>query len=297
MRLAANQLPSTVSLSTREGVELIEIENRFAKATITTFGACVLSYIPQDQQDLLWVSDQAIYDGTKPVRGGIPVCWPWFGKATTEGYPAHGFVRSQVWQLESAEQLESGTTQICLKIEQAELSKNYFKPDFDLRLIVEVGQTLRLTLSTDLQGLDVTDITEALHTYFNVANPQTLTISGLDGSTHLDKLNEARLPEQQHGAVELKPARDSVYQNQPNDMIIHDTDNQRNIHIKTSNANSAVIWNPGPEIVKGFADISNQGWKEFACVESGNVLADAVKVTPQQNHSFSVEYWIENCSN
>ena len=296
MSLSQLSLPSSIKRTKPEGIELIEIENEFAKAVITTHGASVLSYQPQNQQDLLWVSSEAVFDGSKPVRGGIPICWPWFGNATTEGWPAHGFVRNQVWQLEKAEQLENGHTSITLQIEHTEQSKRYFSPDFKLSLKVEVGPKLRLTLSTKLQGTETAEITEALHTYFNIANPETLKVSGLAGSMHFDKLDETKPAEPQGDLVELLPPRDSVYQNQSNDMVIHDTENQRNIHIKTDNVRSAVIWNPGPEIVKSFSDINNQGWKEFACVEPGNVLSDAQIVTPEKVHRLTVEYWIENYS-
>lgn len=285
---------SGVHFSVRDGIELIEVENAFAKAVVTTHGACVLSFTPKGQQDLLWVSDQSVYDGSKPVRGGIPVCWPWFGQAVRNGYPAHGFVRNQKWQVEKVSQLSGGQTRISLIVSANEASKQYWPDDFKLQLCIEVGSQLTLSLTTFNESNDPVTITEAFHTYFNIGNPQTLVISGLDGSTHSDKLDDNALPENQEGDVKLLPPRDSVYLQQQGDIVIHDTENSRRIRIKSRNACSAVVWNPGPEIVKGFADIDDAAWKEFACVESGNVIDDFVTIPAGAKHTVSVQYSIES---
>ena len=283
---------SGVSFKQLDGIEVIEIDNEFAKASVTTYGACVLSYVPQQQQDLLWVSNQAVYDGSKPVRGGIPVCWPWFGKALTSNLPAHGFVRNKEWQLEKLELLESGVTRLHLTTKSDEQTKAIWPYEFELSLTIEVGRKLILSLTTVNCDSDAFTVTEALHTYFNIGLPQGLRIEGLGESIHCDKLNENALPEQQSGEVVLNPPMDSVFQHVKKELMLHDEVNERAIRIRSRNANSAVVWNPGAEIVKGFSDIAAQGWKEFACVESGNVLDDFVTIAPGSKHTLSVEYSI-----
>lgn len=285
-----------VTFSKRDGVELIYIENEFAKATITTYGATVLSFIPHGQRDILWVSDTAVYDGTKPVRGGVPVCWPWFGGAATPGLPAHGFVRNMVWQVEKVVQLENGETRILLMCRSDENTLKIWPHEFELKLCVQVSHSLTLTLTTVNLGNEAVEITEALHTYFAVGNPVGLAIKGLENSTHLDKLVDNAPPEIQKEVLLLNPAKDSVYLNQTGDITIVDSDNSREIKIEKRNSQSSVVWNPGPEIVKGFADIDDQAWLEFACVESGNVLDNVVNVPVYSEHFLSVKYSVKTNS-
>ncbi|WEJ62584.1 D-hexose-6-phosphate mutarotase [Thiomicrorhabdus lithotrophica] len=282
-----------IQFTTREAVELIEIDNQFAKATITTMGGSVLSFIPKGQKDLLWVSDSAIYDGSKPIRGGVPICWPWFGGAKQPGLPAHGFVRSMVWTVEKAAHLDTGETRVLLACESNEKTLEQWPHVFKLKLCVEVGASLTLTLISANLSDESVDITEALHTYFSVANPIGMQIKGLEQSTHLDKLVDNAPAEIQTDVVVLNPPKDSVYLNQTGTVSIVDADNERQIVIHKRNSQSSVVWNPGPEIVKGFADIDDQAWLDFACVESGNVLEDFITLPAKAEHMLSVQYLVK----
>lgn len=285
---------SSVTLSMREGVEIIEIQNQYACASVSTFGATVLSYTPVGQADLLWVSKDAVYDQSKPIRGGIPVCWPWFGRSQIEGYPAHGVVRNKVWRLERTETAEDGTTSVTLVTFADDATKVYWPHEFKLSLTVEVGAELNVTLTTqNLSDVSV-DITEALHTYFQIADPRGLVIDGLEGSVHVDKLVENADPETQKEPLVLQPAKDSVYFDQHDDINIEDRGHGRVINICKQHSQSTVVWNPGPEIVKGFSDMDDDAWLEFVCVESGNVFDNAVKIHPHSEHSLIVTYSIKN---
>ncbi|MDX1352191.1 MAG: D-hexose-6-phosphate mutarotase [Thiomicrorhabdus sp.] len=285
-----------VRFSTRDGVELIHIENQFAKATITTYGASVLSFIPHGQREVLWVSDTAVYDGSKPVRGGVPVCWPWFGAAKQTGLPAHGFVRNMVWQVDKVARLEDDEIRISLVCRSNDETLKIWPHEFELKLCVQVSSNLTLTLTTVNLSDEEVEITEAMHTYFSVANPVGLLIKGLEESTHLDKLTDNAPAETQKEAVVLNPPKDSVYLNQSGVVSIMDSDNSREIIIEKRNSQSSVVWNPGPEIVKDFADIDDQAWLEFACVESGNVLDNCVLVPARGEHLLSVKYSVKTTS-
>ena len=181
-----------VSFSMQENIMMINVENAFASALITTHGGSVLSYTPKNGQDLLWVSPTAVYNGQKPVRGGVPVCWPWFGASTENASaPAHGFVRNAVWRLDHVANLESGVTEIVLTFDSSPETLAIWPHSFHLALKIEVGEKLAMSLITsNLNDHDI-QITEAFHTYFNVADARNLVIAGLEGSTHLDKLSNA----------------------------------------------------------------------------------------------------------
>lgn len=283
---------SGVTFLVRDGIDIIRVENQYASAEITTFGGSVLSYVPKGHQDLLWVSGSAVYDGSKPVRGGIPVCWPWFGKAETSGLPAHGFVRSMLWRLQQVDQSESGVVSVTLACESNAETKKYWPYAFKLLLNIQIGSALTLSLTTHNLNSEEMCITEALHTYFSVGNPEGLIVSGLEGAVHLDKLVDDAAPETQDDVVEVHPAKDSVYLDQVGKAVIEDKHNNRRIVIEKSESQSSVVWNPGPDIVQGFADIDNDAWLEFVCVESGNVLDNVVRIPAQSTHTLSVQYSI-----
>jgi glucose-6-phosphate 1-epimerase len=277
-----------VSFSMQENIMMIDVENEFASAQITTHGGCVLSFTPKGGKDLLWVSPTAIYNGQKPVRGGVPICWPWFGANTQEASaPAHGFVRNAVWHLEHIANLDSGVTEIVLTFDSNAETLTIWPHSFHLALKIIVGEKLAMSLiTTNLSEHDI-QITEAFHTYFNVADARDLVITGLGGSTHLDKLSNA--PAEQKGdTLVLKPPKDSVYLNQTADILIKDAANNRNIVIEKQHADSAVVWNPGPVTVKGFADVPDDLWPAFVCVEAGNVFENAVMIASGQKHTMTM---------
>lgn len=288
----ANQFSAeSVRFSMRDSLMLIEVDNALAQATITTHGASVLSFKPKNQtEDLLWVSPTAVFNGEKAVRGGIPVCWPWFGQAREAGLPAHGFVRNLVWHLDHVADLPSGQTELVLNSQDSEKTRALWPHRFHLQLKIEIGERLALSLTTfNPNDYDI-EITEALHTYFKVSDASGLEIQGLEKSLHLDKLRENAPPQRQESSVTLNPPQDSVYLNQIGEVVIRDEGLQRGVRIDSQHAASTVVWNPGSEIVKGFVDIPDDTWPQFACVESGNVLDNAVMVPSGEKHTLTVIY-------
>lgn len=280
-----------VTFSMKDQLMMIDVENDFAQATLTTHGATVLSFIPKTGssagEDIIWVSPAALYDGKKPVRGGVPVCWPWFGAHPTEqGMPAHGVVRNATWQLEAVNALENGIIEVIMSISASEQTLALWPHAFNLSLRVEIGEQLAMTLTTHNPNAYDLEITEALHTYFAVADCQNTVIKGLDKAVHLNKLEEVPA-EAQEGDVTLKPPMDSVYLGQLGPMTFEDVNHHRTICIE-QNGQSAVVWSPGPEGVKGFADIPDQVWSTFMCVEAGNVLGNSVTVPSESKHHFSM---------
>lgn len=285
-----------VRLFMREQLMMIEVENDFAKATITPHGACVLSFVPKSGnpsgEDLLWVSETAVYTGEKPVRGGIPVCWPWFGQAPEAGLPAHGFVRNRVWHLDSVRNLEAGLTEIVLMLESDEASLALWPHAFRLELRIEVGTELVMTLTThNLNNHDI-EVTEAFHSYFTVSDAESILVEGLDHSFCYDKLTNSD-PIQQTGSLEIVPPIDSVFIDQSMPVKINDAQLQRKICIEKGNSHSAVVWNPGPEIIKGFADMENDAWTTMLCVEAGNVLQNAVWIPSGEKHKMIMKLYAE----
>lgn len=286
-----------VTFSMQDHLMMIDIDNAFASAQLTTHGACVLSFVPKQGVsagcDVLWVSPSSVYDGSKPVRGGIPICWPWFGKATEDGLPAHGFVRNKVWHLHHVAQTPEGETELELRLASDEQTLALWPHAFQLVLKVVVGQHLSMSLTT----LNVNDhdleLTEAFHTYFQVADSRALPVNGLEGSTCLDKLTFAPGVPQTEPLV-VHPPIDSVFASQSGLVTIEDKGNARRILVSAQDSRSKVVWNPGPEIIKGFADMPNDAWPGMVCVEAGNVLDDAVMVPSEQVHHLTMTLSVES---
>ncbi len=163
------------------GFAFVKIHNDKADALISLYGGQVLSYQKPQQPDVFFLSDKAYYQNGKAIKGGVPICWPWFGNdPQNKGRPAHGFARNSLWQLSAAEQLENGDTLVELQLSPNELSRPLWPHDFLLSLKVTVGDELTLQLTTHNKDPQAFEITQALHTYFALESIDALRISGLE---------------------------------------------------------------------------------------------------------------------
>jgi glucose-6-phosphate 1-epimerase len=160
-----------------------EINNARAHATVSTYSGQVLSYRPKDRQDdLLFVSDKAYYEEGKAIKGGIPVCWPWFGADPENlGRPAHGFVRNRQWQVTGSESLADGSTKIIMGITDNNATRALWPHPFRLDIEITVGDSLKVELVTHNTGNGSITISQALHTYFRVGDIGKVSVLGLDG--------------------------------------------------------------------------------------------------------------------
>ncbi|BBP47082.1 D-hexose-6-phosphate mutarotase [Thiosulfatimonas sediminis] len=281
-------------------VPMIEVDNDYATARMTTHGATVLSYCPKDSkgkagEDLIWVSDNAIYDNKTPVRGGVPICWPWFGAYKAEfnspledgAEPqGHGLVRKKSWHLARIETLKNGATLVEFTTQADAETRAIWPYEFLLSLQVVVGETLGLTLTTSNLNPIPLKITEALHTYFKLPINAKLLVDGLQGAEEIDTLKDNQSRDVTEKLL-VKPPMDSVYlQVQPT--LTVSAGGKPALQIEASNAASSVLWNPGPETVKGFKDIHPDHWTQFVCIENGNIWDDAVTIAPEGKHRLQI---------
>lgn len=276
-----------VNIRLEDQVILIEVENEFGRAVMSPFGATVMQYQPAGQAPVLWQSPTAVFDGKKPIRAGIPVCWPWFGKAKVEGKPAHGFVRNRDWQIASIETLPQGT-KVVFAMESDEQTLEIWPVEFRVELAITVGAQLTVELITHNRSEETIEITEALHTYFTVSDVNTVVVEGLAGSETINTLQQPLEKQAVCGALDVQAPMDSVYVNQTGSSQIIDKALGRVITIAKAESASAVVWNPGPETVKGFADIPHELWPNFLCVEAGNVWDNAVQIPSNSSHTMTM---------
>ncbi len=276
-----------------------EIDNAGGAATLCLQGAHVVTWAPKGQAEaVIWVSEAAKYGPGKSIRGGVPVCWPWFGPhATEKSYPGHGFARTVPWRVIASQALAGGETQIKLMLMPNEQTRTQFAKACRVELTATVGATLRIDLVTTNLDHEAVEIGEALHTYFRIGDIGTARVVGLDGCEYVDKV-EGGQRKQQSGAVTFSGEVDRVYVNTESACVIEDPDLGRRIRITTTGSRSTVVWTPWLEKAEKMADFGpgrhNQGgWREMVCVESGNALDNVVAVPAGESHTLTVVYGVE----
>ncbi|WP_432719808.1 D-hexose-6-phosphate mutarotase [Jeongeupia wiesaeckerbachi] len=257
------------------GLPLLSVANAQGKALIALQGAHLVSFVPAGGEDLLWLSPKAVFTEGKAIRGGIPLCLPWFG-GHPGGKPAHGFARVSNWRVDAAEQLADGAIRVVLVLEPNALSNTLWGDDFRAELAVTVGSALTLALSFTHRGAAPVTFSQAFHTYFAVGDVRQARIDGLDGTTFINTVGGANTRHPQAGTLQLGDATDRVYVNVPAEQTI--TTASQTIRI-VSDTQSAVIWNPWAESAAKMADVGDD-WAGFVCVERGDVFDNVVELAP-----------------
>jgi glucose-6-phosphate 1-epimerase len=270
-----------------------EINNARAHATISTYSGQLLSYRPKDQQeDLLFVSDKAYYEDGKAIRGGIPVCWPWFGPdPENRGRPAHGFVRNRQWQVSGSESLADGSTKITLSITDNEATRTLWPHPFRLDIEITVGDTLRVELITHNTGNDSITISQALHSYFRIGEISKVSVLGLDGINYLDKASDFS-QKTQLGPIAISGEVDRIYTDVTSDQTINDASLKRQITVASSGCSTIVMWNPWVEIAASMADLNDDDYLRMLCVETANAGPETVTIAAGNSYRLTAEYAI-----
>ncbi len=267
------------------------ISNDQARATVSLYAGQVLSWQPKAMQhDVLFLSDLAYYQAGKAIKGGVPVCWPWFGPDPQgKGRPAHGFARTSAWEVLNTAALDNGATQLVLGLKLNDRTRSLWEGDIEAQLEITVGDTLRLALTTHNRGNEPIDLSQALHTYFAVGDIAKTMVSGLEDRTYIDKVDNSR-QKVQLGAVTVSGEIDRIYTGVDRELQIHDAAYNRVIHIRAGGSASAVVWNPWQAIAAGMADLGDEDYRHMLCVETTNAGPDVVKLAAGATHTLSAEY-------
>ena len=276
------------------GIIVAEIMSQFSRVTISTYGAQVLSYLPEGEvEDVLFLSEKAIYGHGKAIRGGVPVCWPCFSDDDS-GFdlPAHGFARNQVWQVIATNLREDRSVTISLALGHTDASMAIWPYEFSLVLEVVVSDSLEIVLTTKNLSQESFTITQALHTYFNIRDIDDIAIVGLDKLKYLDKLAHFSEKRQQ-GHCQVAGEIDRVYLTPPQTVNLTNTGFVRDIVITSAGTETLVVWNPGRETASLLSDIDATAYKNFICIETANALVDKVLIGAGACHSISAKYKVE----
>ena len=268
------------------GLPIADINTPLGNARVALQGAQVLAWQPAGQQPVIWVSKAAVFEPGKGVRGGVPVCWPWFG--AREGLPAHGFVRTRMWQVRETTRAPTGEVTLRLGIVDDVATRTLWAYGFDLELVVTVGKTLTMALTTLNTGDMPLPVTQALHTYFCVGQIDQTSVQGLDTCHYLDKVQNFA-SHQQSGAIRFTGETDRIYIDTAADCLINDVANHRVVRVAKQGSASTVVWNPWSEREKAFADMAAGEYQQMLCVETCNAGPDQVVVLPGESHTLVAE--------
>ena len=265
----------------------IQIDNQFAEASIALHGAQVMTFQPKGHKPVLWLSRDAIYAEGVPIRGGIPICWPWFGGYPDGTLPAHGFARRRFWQLDAIEQISSGATRVVISDCDDENSRFLWDHAFRLELTVLVGRDLSLSLKMTNSGATAYDISAALHSYFSVGDISRVDISGFDNVEYIDQL-ECKQRRVQRGAIHFEGELDRIYQDALADEVMHDNSLQRTIRLRKTGSRSSVVWNPWARKSASMDDFEGGAYRHMLCVETSNAGDDIIRLPPGGSHNLGV---------
>ncbi len=274
------------------GLPMINVSNDHADAVISVYAGQVLSFTPKGAADVLFVSDKAYYAEGKAIKGGVPICWPWFGADPEgKGRPAHGFMRNRMWSEWETRENANGSTTVILGVESSPETLAIWPHAFRLAMEITVGNTLQLALVTRNTGDVAFNITQAMHTYFAVGDIAQTTVTGLEGTQYLDKAADGNgATKQQDGAISINSEVDRVYLGVPAELAIVDGALNRTIRITSSGNKTAVVWNPWAKIAAGMADLQDDDYLRFVCVETTNAADDVVEVAAGGEFRLVAEY-------
>jgi len=276
------------------GFPFIEVTNERASALVSIYAGQVLAFRPAGlAEDLLFLSDRAYFQQGKAIKGGIPICWPWFGPDPEAlGRPAHGFVRNRQWSVLDAQGDDPAETRLLLGLNDSPETREIWPYAFEMRLEIRIGSTLGLALMTRNRDQRDFTITQALHTYFKVGDIAGVEVRGLEGKDYLDKVDDGSR-KIQSGAVSIVEEVDRIYLDAGGELCLDDPVLQRRIRIVASGSKTAVVWNPWARLAEQMADLDAQDYRQMLCVETANAADDKVIVVPAGEHRLQVEYRIE----
>ncbi len=278
-----NKLLETKTL--HNGFSYFLVTNKNATAKIALQGAHVFHFQRHGNPPLLFISNKSHFETGKAIRGGIPICWPWFGKHKSNStFPQHGFARTALWQCIETKEDNDLSTEITLQLENTQKNKKLWPYKTDLRLKITISDTLSLQLITINRDTRSFTLSSALHSYFAVSNIANVIIKGLNNTPFNDTLTMEH--KQQTDDITITEETDRVYQEVYQPIELHDK--ERVIRIHNEGSKSVVLWNPWIEKSLTMTDLDNNGYKNMLCIETANAFKDERSLAPGETHTLGM---------
>jgi glucose-6-phosphate 1-epimerase len=277
-------LDGKINFTENKGLVKLTAQTKFSKLECYLHGAHITSFVINNAEDLLWLSPMAIFEKGKAIRGGIPLCWPWFGKHPSgSSLQQHGFARNNIFDVKATKELENGDLQIVLALTANEATMKVWPYHFSLELHIMAGMSLSIELVTHNLDSKVFSVTEAIHSYFNVRDVSNVRLNGLQGSIYYDQLVDNDFVQTELNC-QFTRETDRIYQAPDNDILLLQ-DNAPKIRIQQEHGNAVVVWNPWIEKAKLMGDFPDNGFKNMLCLEAANVRYSSIELAPGASRS------------
>jgi glucose-6-phosphate 1-epimerase len=271
------------------GLAKLTITGPMAEAEIYLHGAQVTAWRPAGEAEVIFLSEHSKWEDGRAIRGGIPVCFPWFrAKADDPNAPAHGFVRTKEWNLESVHAEGDGTVSVVCATRCDEGSRRWWPHEFRLAHRITVGKTLGIELTVTNTGSTAFPFEEALHTYFSVADVEQVEVRGLEGIAFLDNVEGNRRKVQAEG-LRLAGPLDNAYIESRGAVELADPVLGRVVRTAKENSSTTIVWNPWRQGAAKLSDLGDEEWRQMICVEASNILGGAISLDPGREHTMHAE--------
>ena len=277
-------------------LDFVETEHGLVKSTISLDGVASELYLQgahltawqPGERPVLFTSPNSAFAPGRAIRGGIPIIFPWFGANRHEpAAPQHGFARTAPWRLDSVETAGRELLTLTLSLGDGDVGSPLWPEPFRAIYTVTFAPTLSLRLAVQNRATHAITFEEALHAYFAISDIGTIAISGLAGTTYIDKTQAARRKPQTAALVTITGETDRVYLDTPGRCAIEDRGWRRRVVIEKVGAASSVVWNPWAEKAAVMADLGDPAWRGMVCVETGNIADNEVRLAADDEHQMS----------
>ena len=269
-----------------DGFEYITVTNEAASAKIALQGAHLFEYSAKERADYIWLSRESSFKEGEAIRGGIPLCWPRFGNRDAS-LPQHGFARTAKFSLLNVIEISSTLTQVRFGLKETPQSLELWPFSFELEVVFEIGAQLSIAMHTKNCSQKQMMLTQALHTYFCVDDISKVKISGLEGVSFVDTLDNTTKKESEEIVIDREI--DRVYLGTKTKSIVLQ-DRVKRLCIEADGSDSCIIWNPWIEKCAKMSAMQPEAYREFVCIESANAFDDARYLAPGEVHSLKILY-------
>jgi len=285
----AREIPGAVTCTeTPGGLVQVEVRTPLATARLYLDGGHVALFQPAGAAPVLFLSRQSQFAPGHAIRGGVPVCFPWFGpKAGDPAAKMHGFARTMDWELESAVQESDGAVTLVLALRSSAATRAHWPHDFVLRHRVHIGGALRMALEVENTGSTPATFEAALHTYLAVAEVREVQVTGLEGARYIDKTDGMKVKTLPHTPLRIEAETDRVFPGHHGTCVVDDRAGGRKIVIEKSGSATTVVWNPWSAKAAAMADFGDDEWPHMLCVETANTGENAVTLAPGGTHTMT----------
>ena len=281
------KLPDTVQMEAgRGGLRRVLVNTPLADAEIYLHGAHVTRFQPRGQKPVLFMSSKSSFEAGKAIRGGVPICFPWFGpRQDGRPGPMHGFARLMEWEFTGVRTASDCAVELGFRFVSNKVTREQWDEDFEVNYLVRVGGSLGLELSVRNTSSQPMRIEEALHTYLAVSDVRQVSIEGLESTEYSDRVGTPHEETEGTAPIRITAETDRIYRNTKATCVVRDPGWQRRLMVEKSGSDATVVWNPWIAKAKAMPDFGDDEWPNMLCIETCNVREHAVTIPPGQSHS------------